>query len=136
MVQGLRIGFRRLGQPWQGLAFGLGHQTQLEVAELFKLPDIGKDRAVVRAVVIDKGDGGRGFSRLGHGVVSFFLDDEDNAHACRLYAHSDRRGITQSIDSGQRPKTRAAHRGWQKFGSIRWRLPERQPVMLSRREGR
>ena len=109
MVQRLRIRFRRLGQSRQGLAFGLGDQAQLEVGELFKLPDVGKDRAVVGAVVIDKGDGGGGFSRLGHGVVSFLLDDEDNAHACRLYAQTDRRGSYQfEMDHG----SLLASQGW------------------------
>ena len=97
MVQRLRIRFRGLGQPRQRLAFGLCHQAELKVGELFKLPDVGKDRAVVGAVVVDEGDDGDSFSQLSHGVVSCLLNDEDNAHTCRHYAHSDRRATVTRI---------------------------------------
>jgi hypothetical protein len=75
------------------------------MGELFKLPDIGKHGAVVGAVVIDKGDGGCRFSRLGHGGISFLFDDEDTAHACSLYAATDRRAIVLEV-KGELERTR------------------------------
>jgi len=92
-VEGLRVRLRRLGQARQRLALGLGDQAQLEAGELLKLPDIGKHRLVVGAVVVDEGHGRGRFAGFGHGGVSFLLDEVTTV-PCRLYAHFDRTGIT------------------------------------------
>src|SRR5258708_3592946 len=93
MVESLGIGLRRLGAARQRLAFGLGHQAQREVGELFELADVGKHRTVVRTIVVDKGNGGGWFPRLGHGAHSLQLDVV-NVYPRSLYAQIDRSGMT------------------------------------------
>src|SRR6266852_6112197 len=93
MVESLGIGLRRLGEARQRLAFGLGHQAQLEVGELFELADVGKHRTVVRTIVVDKGNGGGWFPRLGHGAHSLQVDVV-NVYPRSLYAQIDRSGMT------------------------------------------
>ena len=80
-----------LGRSQLGLSFGLRDQAQLELGELFKLPEVGKHVTVVGAVVIDKGNGRCRYSRPSHGFVPSSLGDEDNAHVCGLYAQIVRR---------------------------------------------
>src|SRR5258707_2042235 len=91
MVDSMGIGLRRLGEERQRLAFGLGHQAQREVGELFELADVGKHRTVVRTIVVDKGNGGGWFPRLGHGAHSLQLDVV-NVYPRSLYAQIDRSG--------------------------------------------
>ncbi len=90
-MEGLRVCLGGLGQPRQGLALGLGHQAQLKAGELLKLADVGKHRAVVRAIVVNEGHGGDWFAGFGHGAHSFQLD-KVNVSACSLYAQIDRTG--------------------------------------------
>src|SRR5258706_5500446 len=96
MVESLGIGPRRLGEARQRLAFGLGHQAQREVGELFALADVGKHRTVVRAIIVDEGNGGDWFPRLGHGAHSLHLDVV-NVYPRSLYAQIDRSGIIASF---------------------------------------
>ncbi len=93
MVPGLGICLGGLGEPWQRFAFGLGHQAQLEAGALFALAHIGKHRTGVRTIVVNEGPGGDWFTGFGHGAHSRQLD-EMNVYPRRLYAQSDRTGIT------------------------------------------
>src|SRR5260221_11290108 len=102
MVESLGIGLRRLGEARQRLAFGLGHQAQLEVGELFELADVGKHRTVVRTRVVDKGNGGGWFPRLGHGAHSLHLDVV-NVYPRSLYAQIDRSGISWRVEGRRIP---------------------------------
>ncbi len=91
-MESLGVCLGRLGQPWQRLAFGLGHQAQLEAGELFELADVGKHRAVVRALVVDEGNGGDWFTGFGHSAHSLQLDVV-NVYPRSLYAQIDRSGM-------------------------------------------
>src|SRR5258708_24792201 len=96
MVESLGMGLRRLGEARQRLAFGLGHQAQLEVGELFELADVGKHRTVVRTIVVDEGNSGGWFPRLGHGAHSLQLDVV-NVYPRSLYAQIDRRATVTRV---------------------------------------
>src|SRR5260370_40929984 len=88
----------RLGQPWQRLALGFRDQAQFEAGELFELADGGKTRTVVRTIVVDEGNGGDWFPRLGHGAHSLQLDVV-NVYPRSLCAQIDRSGmISGSMD--------------------------------------
>src|SRR5258708_1671965 len=106
MVESLGIGLRRLGEARQRLAFGLGHQAQLEVGELFELADVGKHRTVVRTIVVDKGNGGGWFPRLGHGAHALQLDVV-NVYPRSLYAQIDRSGMTSRHNYPKSARDRA-----------------------------
>src|SRR5258707_2803736 len=89
VVEGLGVRLGRLGQPWQRLALGFRDQAQFEAGELFELADIGKHRTAVRTIVVDEGNSGGWFPRLGHGAHSLQLDVV-NVYPRSLYAQIDR----------------------------------------------
>src|SRR5712691_4967664 len=114
MVESLGICLRRLGEARQRLAFGLGHQAQLEVGELFELADVGKHRTVVRTRVVDEGNGGGWFPRLGHGAHSLQLDVV-NVYPRSPYAQIDTTGSSLFCHLGI--ETRKIQPLWAEYSS-------------------
>ena len=57
----------RFGQLRQRLALGLGHQAEDELGELFEMPDVMKDRAIMSTIGVDEGDRVVGGANAGYG---------------------------------------------------------------------
>jgi len=85
----------RFRQPNRGPFLLDSWQSQVQAialaGELFALADVGKHRAVVRAIVVDEGNGGDWFTGFGHSAHSLHLDVV-NVYPRSLYAQIDRSG--------------------------------------------
>ena len=67
VMQRLRVGLGRLGQPRQRLALGLGQQAEVQLGELLEMPHVVEHRALVSALVVDEANGTGCFTHFGHG---------------------------------------------------------------------
>jgi hypothetical protein len=73
VMQRLRIALaRRLRNSWQRLAFDLGEHSNLNLLEVFKAPHVREHILVELAILVDKGHGRSGRSRLGHNCSPLF----------------------------------------------------------------
>src|SRR5260221_7775039 len=70
VMQRLRVGMDGRAQAGQGLAARLGQHAQVQGGELLKVPDVVKQRAIVGAVLVDKGYRWDSRTYTGHGDTS------------------------------------------------------------------